>query len=368
MCSRVDAQPALKPTPLGPATASAAEEFQHIISVRELSSGRVLVSDNRDKRIVSVDFRTNSSRELGRAGDGPGEFRTVGRLWDIGSDSTLMAVPYMSRLIILHRDSIVSTVTGQQGIVLALGGTLLKGADARGNVLKISYGSAPAREALKLDSFFVERINRKDLKKDVVTRIANTDKNIVPVAGRPTGGGVPAGKQVYNISLTSREQIAMFPDGSIAMLRGNPYRVDWCMTASATCANGANQLFAARRWVDADKKAYLTQQNASGAWPPTKDINEVAGWPEQIIPFETPGGPDDANFWPTALGNVVVERAVNSSTSVRTYDVISRQSKLIAVITVAADQRIIGFGKGTVYVIRKDADDIQRLERHAWAY
>ncbi|HEX9563623.1 MAG TPA: hypothetical protein VF981_06620 [Gemmatimonadaceae bacterium] len=30
------------------------------------------------------------------------------------------------------------------------------------------------------------------------------------------------------------------------------------------------------------------------------------------------------------------------------------------------NQRLVGFGDGTVYVARRDADDLEWLERHAW--
>ncbi|MEO7998585.1 MAG: hypothetical protein ABI852_14145 [Gemmatimonadaceae bacterium] len=367
--TNVFAQPAAKATPLGPATGTLGEEFSRLLSVRELSNGKVLITDDKDSRLFAADFQSGKTRMLGRMGDGPGEFRAVGRLWDVGNDSTLMSVPYRGRILLLHHDSIVATITGNQEIILALGGSIVRGADARGNLLNISVGSGPAKEAIMADSFTIVRTNRKTVRKDAVTKVANTDKDLMQSA-RPAAkpGTAEASKKTYHISIRAREQITMFPDGTIAVLRGNPYRVDWCYAPATACVNGATQAFDSRRWTDDDKKAYLSVQSGSGSWPPTENIDETTGWPDQLPPFATPGGPDDSNFWATAAGNVVVERVSNSGMTLRTYDVINRQSKRVASVSVPRGHRILGFGKGTVYVVHVDSDGIERLQRHAWAF
>ena len=52
-----------------------AEEFSRLVSIRELSDGRVLLSDNRDNRVAVADFRANRVAAVGRVGSGPAEFR-----------------------------------------------------------------------------------------------------------------------------------------------------------------------------------------------------------------------------------------------------------------------------------------------------
>ena len=44
------------------------------MSFRELSDGRVLVTDFNDQRIAVADFARNTSKNVGSRGDGPGEF------------------------------------------------------------------------------------------------------------------------------------------------------------------------------------------------------------------------------------------------------------------------------------------------------
>ena len=362
------AQAARAVVPIGPPNATLKEEFTRLLSVRELASGRVLLTDDQDSRIIAADFRTDAVRTLGRAGDGPGEYRTVGRLWDIGGDSTFMSVPYRSRWILLHRDSIVSTLTGQVPIVLKAGGGVVRGADARGAVLTLAPTVyVPGTRYTAPDSFTYVRINRATLKLDSVLKVANTDKDI-KVYPRSTGAPPPPDKRMYSISLKARDQIAVFPDGVVAILRGNPYRVDWCLAPGKPCTIGALQERESRAWGDADKSAYLKAMNALAAWPPTTNVDQTFGWPEKMPPFATPGGPDEANFWPTTSGNVVVERLPNASSALFSYDVIDSHSRLVAKFSVPPGHRILGFGAKSAYVIHVDDDQVQRLQRHSWSY
>jgi len=124
--------------PIGPATAIIDEEFARLIAVRELSNGRAILTDSKDKRLIAVDLVSKTARTPGRAGEGPQEYREVGRLWDVGTDSTFMSVPYARRWLVLHRDRIVSTFTGQLPIILKVGSSIIRGADAHGNVLGLA--------------------------------------------------------------------------------------------------------------------------------------------------------------------------------------------------------------------------------------
>ena len=56
------------------------EEFTALGSVRELSDGRVLLNDARDKRIVVADFKTGAVAQVGRLGSGPNEYAAAAPL------------------------------------------------------------------------------------------------------------------------------------------------------------------------------------------------------------------------------------------------------------------------------------------------
>jgi hypothetical protein len=45
------------------------------------------------------------------------------------------------------------------------------------------------------------------------------------------------------------------------------------------------------------------------------------------------------------------------------YDVIDRRGVVVARVDVPNGGRIVGFGARSIYVVRKDADDLQYLQR-----
>ena len=76
---------------LPPADARLETAFTVITSIRELSDGRILVTDPQDLQLVVADFRGGDTKQISRRGQGPGEYRIAAPLHSIGGDSSLMA-------------------------------------------------------------------------------------------------------------------------------------------------------------------------------------------------------------------------------------------------------------------------------------
>ena len=68
-----------------------------------------------------------------------------------------------------------------------------------------------------------------------------------------------------------------------------------------------------------------------------------------------PGG--NGELWVTRAG------AWNAKTS--TIDVFDAAGRLVRRVTIPATHRVAGFGRGTVYLVRTDEDELQWLERYA---
>jgi hypothetical protein len=62
-------------------------------------------------------------------------------------------------------------------------------------------------------------------------------------------------------------------------------------------------------------------------------------------------------------GNVWVLRS-HKAADAPIYDVFDAGSRMIARVSVPARARVVGFGTGTVYVVRRDADDLEYLQRY----
>lgn len=353
---------------IAPVAATLAEDFSDVISVRELADGRVLVTDRKDDRLVVANFMTNTVQPVSRKGDGPGEYRTVGRLWPLAADSTLMSVPYGSRWLILHGATVVTTVSGANPALRATGGMHPLAADATGGVFVTQLARKGGGMPTARDSLFVVRIARATAKVDTIGVMPYSYGDDVS-EGEPVAaaGGPPKArvKKQYHVLFTMRDGVAVLPDGTLAIVRPAPYRVDTCKLP-ARCATGPVLDRARVPVSDASKRAFLKRANALSTYPATSAIDEVVNWPAFVPAFITPGGPDDGNVWATSSGHVVIERTPSDKLPGGNYDVVDGRGNRVATVTTPANVKVIGFGKASVYTLVVDSDGLQHLERRAW--
>jgi len=82
---------------------------------------------------------------------------------------------------------------------------------------------------------------------------------------------------------------------------------------------------------------------------------------------------DWPEYFPPFLGNAVqvapngqvwVLQASASDDAAPTYDIFDAAGKLTSRVQLAKRSRVVGFGSGTVYVVRSDEDDLQYLQRY----
>lgn len=157
-------------TRLAAPSAILGEEFSRIASVRELPDGRVLISDEKDTRVVVADFTNGSVRQIGRTGSGPGEYRQVGRIWALAGDTTLIKEPFAPRWILLSGSDAVSTLGAGDNTVQRVGQNRIVGSDAIGNVVWTTYGRDVNIRPSLTDSLVVLRLNRASGRVDTIAR------------------------------------------------------------------------------------------------------------------------------------------------------------------------------------------------------
>ncbi|MEE8571887.1 MAG: hypothetical protein V3T20_01360, partial [Gemmatimonadota bacterium] len=106
-------------TTLTTPTAEFPEPFSSLAGLRELSDGRVMVSDRLEKAVRILDFGNGGMREIGRVGSGPGEYQMPGDLLPLPGDSTLLVDFGNMRVTVidpdgrLHRSSSMQHQTGR---------------------------------------------------------------------------------------------------------------------------------------------------------------------------------------------------------------------------------------------------------------
>lgn len=332
--------------------------FSGVHGIRELSDGRLLVADNREKTLRIVDWATRRAVPVGRVGDGPGEYRGLSQLVALGGDSTILIDGGARRWQILERDRFVSTVPIASVLGLSRFNSEVLGAvwnqtvllyaarPSKGDPQRALYTQLPQHaESLLL---VLAHLNRERV--DTVAALRGRPWGLTHVLRDGTRFALQNPLQVA-------EQALQFTDGWIAIVRRDPYRVDWrrpdgsmvrgrAVAETAVAASVPERRFAAARvWPDMP--------------PPRPRLDEFPEWPRLVPPFT-----EDALF---ALpgGQIAVERMPTSVEPGARYDVFSRGGELIARILLPDGERLALFGHSGLYTLVEDGDGVLRLVRRA---
>ena len=91
------------------------------------------------------------------------------------------------------------------------------------------------------------------------------------------------------------------------------------------------------------------------------------GLPDLTFPLVKPPF-ELGNTFARPNGEVWVLRTRSARERAAVYDVFTRAGGMIGRVAFQPATRLVGFGSGTVYTVRMDADDLQYLERWALPY
>lgn len=338
-------------------------EFTSIRAVRELSDGRVLVVDSREYRLLVLDWARGTLRAILRSGDGPGEFRSLSTLVALPGDTTLVVDGTARRLLTLHRDRFVGSAPTEQALHLTQFFSPINGADTAGGLLALAAvpnASDPQRAVYTRMPNFADAL--------LAVRLHRTGRRIDTVAalrGRPWGRGEfersEGGRRLAYVvgnPLAVGEQAWLFTDGVVAILRKEPYRVDWVAT-DGKVRRGA-PIEGPEAAVTAADRRFALDTRFRDVPPPRLREEEFTGWPA-LLPAFTPEA-----LLPLPDGRLAVERAVTRQQAVPRVDIIDRTGVRVATLELAIGERVVGFGREFVYVVRRDEDDVEYLGRRSW--
>lgn len=339
---------------LQPANASVDEAFTRILSVRELTDGRVLVTDDRDNRLVVADMNAGTVASIGRVGGGPGEFAAAGRLVQLPMDSTLLLDPgHGARWLLLVGARIAATVPPTD-VGLRAAGVSIYGADARGRVLsgrplpgvRLPSGVQRGGAALLL-------VDRSTGRADTMATVRG-EESLSRVSGAPER---PV-HMTYQVIFAAPEQAILFPDGWAAVVLQEPYRVDWHSPVGRTI-HGSPLPWTIVRVTDREKTAWANRVRRQLGPNRTLNLQELP-WAEVMAPYR------DDSLLPMPDGSLLILRAQWSGASDTEYDVVNRRGTRTRTLQMPWNERIVGFGAGSVYVAAADADGVEHLRRHPW--
>lgn len=381
---------AQKPLALTRPDAEFAEPFSSISGIRELRDGRVLVADARDRIVQLVDFRSGVAVKVGREGSGPGEYALPVRLFPLPGDSSAVFDVGNQRYLVIHpdgktgRDFRLEAAGSSRGDAGGRGGggrmmtvTVPAGVDARGNIYYEGqpFTLSPDGQMVQADSVAVLRFDRAARRVDTVAfrRVARANATISGGRGDVSvrvGGGNP---------LAPADAWGALPDGRVAVARVADYHLD-VFTSPSRKVSGAPVPFE-KIAVDAAVRKMIEDQRARNARNAVRmmvtndngavsrstevggrgaaDLPPLTDWPEVMPPFQSVTVRPNGEVW--------VLRYQRPGIATALYDVFDATGRVIGHVTFPPRTRLIGFGQGTVYLIRTDDDDLQYLQRYRLA-
>lgn len=348
--------------------ASLTFEFTTIRSVRELSDGRVLIASLGEPRLAIADLRTGQTRQIGREGAGPGEYRDVSRVHALGGDSSLVEDRRSQRWLFLRGDQFIATVHAPRH---ATNYVRIAGIDRQGRLLELraaSYGrstEAPVmRVIINADSLSV-LVHRRS--REAFTEIVPAPPALTVIRGAWRGLRVGSrvsplgGEMLYELRnpCSVGDQAVLFRDGWIAVAYADPYRIEWYDPEHERVRVVPVHHDPIR--VDERQKAFAVRVYSSTLFRSGFKPEELPNWPQYLPPF-----PQDALI-AAPDGRVLIGRTRSADTpNDRVYDIVGRNGSVTLRLRMAANERIVGAGARSIYVAVADEDGLEMLRRHPW--
>ena len=316
-------------------------------NVVELSDGRVVFTDTRNKLFLSADLRTGKVDTLGTRVDSlpksapASQYRFPGWVAHLAGDTVAL----------VDFSAIRTTRWNERGQALDVlpirvvsGETPILLYDTVGYGYKIDYqailgGGEPGR-SLRPDSVPVLRIALKSGAVDTIAHMAT-----------PEYGDAKFGEQVQQAVkvFAPNDHFGVLPDGTAWVARGGENRVDW-RSPDGTWSRGVTRAYTRVPVTQADKDRVLAQvQEQDKQFGMPQDLSISYPFAETKPPFDFALG--------RATGEVWLQRSRAAEDASLVYDVVNRQGAWQRSVTLPKGAALAGFGaRGAVYASIKSED------------
>jgi hypothetical protein len=288
----------------------------------------------------------------------------------LSGDSTLVEDQGARRWLVLHRDHIVRTqAVAPEGKLISVGG-----ADRHGRILDIqpfAFKRSPGipytpmmSNAESLLVLLRHRAKSDPRKRGTSSELTDRVDTVVVLRGRGSVQTVatraippPASRWLLENPLDGEDQAILFDDGWIALAFRDPYHVEW-ITPMGVRVRGSPITISGAPLGEPLKEALIRWR-----WPrvsPPFSSKDLPPWPVKYPPFL--GGAVLTN----PDGRLVIRRTHDPRSSGTLYDFFDRTGKRVLILRMAAHERLVGVGANSLYVVRKDADDVEWLGQHSF--
>lgn len=342
------------------------EGFTNLGGVHELPSARLLVIETCDRVVKLVDFAAHEAAQVGRTGAGPMEYRTPLRLLPLRGDSVAIHDLGNQRYLVLDPSggpartfsALPSATQSAGGAVVSTTFVPMYG-DGRGRFYARETGVRATESGMVVnDSAAIEWWDPYAGTRDTVAfyRLARPG----PMSPEPAP------------PFTTGIQWAVAPDGRVALVHPGDYHVEY-VAPSGTRTSGRPIRFDPVKvseghkaeWREAQKPSCPMAASGTFTTPDGKTgtfmraaTPEPRAWPDVLPPIVSGGVTfaTDGTLW--------VRRSVAAGAP-HAYDVFDSTGRAVRTVVLPKRAKLLGFGRGVVYVARLDEDDLQYVQRHA---
>jgi hypothetical protein len=313
-------------------------EFTMVTSIRELSDGRLIVTDPGERaiRLLAADGR--SLRDIGRTGAGPKEFASPISAFALPGDSTLINDRDQQRFLLIGPDGEpVGTIPWPSIEASGLHGRV--GSDGAGNLyfVKAVFARTGRHTALL----------RWHLRAPAADSIAAVRTQAVVRYKRTIDGREHFISRA--VPFTSDDGWAVGPAGELVVIDPDQYTTTW-RDADGALRKGPRIPFTPVPLTAAERSSAL-----EGIDPAAKEGMDLPTARPAIRGYDVQMAPN-VEAW--------VPRTAPSNAPKRTWDIIDRNGRLVRSIELSADRLVVGFGRRTAYVVHTDEDGLQHLEAY----
>lgn len=345
---------------LGSAVATVSEPRSSIRGLVPFGPSSVVLVDAIERGVFEVSFARDETRSVVRRGAGPGEMRQPGGAF-LGRNGTVLVYDMaQQQFVTISREGAplpgpaIPRAEGVQGVTISDVGHVQYTPDTLGNVY--AYRQRSLRERMSGgDSVQLLQISANGNARRVTTL------RLPATRGENGGGGVTMRRTVQ---FSGGDAWAVAPDGRVAVVRTDPYRVEWHgaggqMVAGRVIPVEARPVTEAWRTV-AREAAAGSQPRVAGSGSQRSSLSDELLFAESLPPFRS-----DVVPFIDAEGRLWVERFRRAPGEALQYDVFDRHGVLVMRVAAPDGVVLLGADARSVYGARVDSDGLWHPELYA---
>jgi hypothetical protein len=331
-----------------------------VSGARELKDGRILISDAKKAAVFIIDPKAGTTQQIGSAGGGETQYAQPGGFYSGVADTIYLLDRGQARVsVISPSGAIVGTRSiRRKGFSGSSAADLdFQQVDAHGLSYSLDRGGrlAAMLGGTATDSAPLIRLDPVRQHVDTVAQLRQPEKKVIQ-ADEHT-------QMTREIRGSPRDGWGVAADGSVAVVRASPYRIDWYSPAGKV-SRGPVISFEPIAFTAEEKAALKASRGPSVGVAAVGEEKKSApsGDEDLFAPAKTAFDP--ASIIVSSDGHVWVPRNQSFGAKTVLYDVFDRQGQRVDRVELPPGNWVIGFGANAIYAVERDDKGSAALRKY----